>query len=326
MAYLMCRICQMTRIMKLGPEMVSIVSAKIARRVAKLGTGLDSFLLQVSRDQCEAAQKYLQVDWKSKKVACNKRSQCTDSNLYFESPHTHLRLPNSGAYLEKVLQVPPSKTESLPFVLECRIFQISPARLPGVEKLLIRSEIHFALADLQNWLEKYLESWTTSQLKNPRPGTCSKLGRLLLTYFQKANLAYKECPDQLSMAMLTSLELWQSLDRLVITIHPLLKDYSPDIPLSLLEPLLLTRLDQMDRLHRFELYLANRHSGCSAGNPSIFSNPSRNSFTVRYFDTSVHHQLLKFRIEEEANRQQDLLKIQHGLRLQQWREMKAKFD
>lgn len=326
MAYLMCRLCQMTRIMKLSPDIVSIASAKIARRVAKLGPGLDSFLLQPSRDQCEAAQNYLQADWESKKVACNKRSQHIGLNLYFEPQHTHLRLPNSGAYLEKVLQGPPPQTELLPVVLECRIFQSSPARLPGIEKLLVQSEIHFALADLQHWVEQYLDSWTTSHLLNPRPSTCSKLGHLLLTYFQKATSAYKVYPDQLSVAMLTSLELWQSLDRLVITIHPLLKEYSPDIPLSLLEPLLLTRIDHLDRLHRFELYLANRHSGCSAGNPSVFSSPSRNSFTVRYFDTSVHHQLLRFRIEEEANRQQDLLKIQHGLRLQQCRKLRAEFD
>ena len=325
MVYLMCRLCQMIRIVKPSPDIVSIASAKLARRVAKLGPGLDSFLLQASRDQCEAARSYLKADWESKKAACNKSSQHTDPSLYFEPHHTHLRLPNSGAYLDKVLRGPLPKTEPLPFVLECRIFQSSPMRLPGVEKLLVRSEIHFALADLQHWVAQYLEVWTTSQLLNPRPGTCSKLGHLLMTYFQKATSAYKDYPDQLSVAMLTSLELWQSLDRLVITIHPLLKEYSPDIPLSFLEPLLLTRIDHLDRLNRFELYLADRHSSCSARNPSIFSSPSKNSFTVRYFSTSVHHQLLKFRIEEEANRQQDLLKIQHGLRLQQCRKLRAKF-
>ncbi|RDW76207.1 hypothetical protein BP5796_07028 [Coleophoma crateriformis] len=326
MAYLMCRLCQTIRIMKLSPDFVSIASAKIARRVAKLGSGSDSFLLQVSRDECEAAQMFLQADWKSKKVACNKRSQLANQNLYFEPQHTHLKLPNSRAYIKKVLQGPPLKTELLPFVLDCRIFQRSPTRLPGVEKLLVRSEIQFALADLQHWVEHYLDSWTTLQLLNPRPGTCSKLGHLLLTYFRQATHAYKDYPDQLSVAMLTSVELWKSLDRLVITIHPLLKKYSPDIPLSLFEPLLLTKIEHLDRLHRFELYLANRHSDCSAGNPSVFSSPSRNSFTVRYFDTSVQHQLLKFRIEEEANRQQDLLKIQHGSRLQQYRKLRAEFN
>jgi hypothetical protein len=322
MAYLMNRVCQMARIMELGPDIISVASAKISRRISKLGLGLNSFLLKVSQEQCEAAQNYLQQDWKTKMLAC-KASVGTDLDLTFEPHHTHLMLRNSRAYIDKLMQGLPPKIDVRNPVLECRVFQSSPARLPGAEKLSSRVEIHFALAEIDHWVQEHLESWTTSQLLSPRPGTCTKLGKLLSTYFKKATSVYEDYPDQLSVAMLTCLELWQSLDRIVIAIHPLLGEYSPDIPLTFLEPLLLTRRDLLLRLHQFEAYLASRHSNCSAKNPSIFSSPRRNSFTVRFFATSVHHQLLRFRIEEEADRQRDLLKVQHERKSQQYRDLIA---
>jgi len=322
MTYLMSRVCQMARMMDLGPDIISVISAKLSRRASKLGSGLNSFILKVSQEQCEAAQKYLQRDWGTKRLAC-KIDMGTDRDLTFEPQHTHLTLRNSRAYIDKLLQGPPPKVDVRNPVLECRVFQSSPARLPGVERLLSRAEIHFALAEIDRWVQEHLDSWTALQLRSPRPGTCTKLGKLLSTYFKKATSIYESYPDQLSIAMLTCLELWQSLDRIVIAIHPLLSEYSPDIPLAFLEPLLLTRRDPLLRLHQFEVYLAGRHSNCSARNPSVFSSPRKNSFTVRFFDSSVHHQLLRFRIEEEANRQRDLLKVQHDLKSQQYKDLIA---
>jgi len=136
-----------------------------------------------------------------------------------------------------------------------------------------------------------------------RPSIYTQFGRLLLAYFGRASHIYEGYPEQLSVMMITSLELWESLDKLTIAVHPLLQEYSPEIELSFLGPLLLSKFNDMRRLHQIETYLARRHDDCSFQNRSVFSNPQHLSFTVRYFrDSPDHHHLLR-QIEEQATRQ-----------------------
>ncbi|KAI9463490.1 hypothetical protein HD554DRAFT_1318971 [Boletus coccyginus] len=103
--------------------------------------------------------------------------------------------------------------------------------------------------------------------------------------------------------LLTTLELWIALDKIAIQEIPILADYSPEVPGSLLEHLLLCKAGGLRRLHRAHQYLSRRHdqshTGWSVFSPSI----TANSFAIRYYRESSHLQCLKARIEDAAQRE-----------------------
>lgn len=98
--------------------------------------------------------------------------------------------------------------------------------------------------------------------------------------------------------LLTLFELWVALDKMAVAQCPLLQEYSPDVPLGLLERLLLRRYNSFERLTSIVKYLqGRRHLGV---NPIFTDEVNEKTFAVRYFKTSVTHQRLKLRIEQGA--------------------------
>ncbi len=103
--------------------------------------------------------------------------------------------------------------------------------------------------------------------------------------------------------VLTICEMWKALDELTIQVHPILSDYCPLIPLDLFEPLVLPRDPQMKRLHAFEGYLQARYNNSIPAMPSLLASPvTRNSFSVRIFNSSSEMQQTRFEIESYAER------------------------
>jgi len=105
--------------------------------------------------------------------------------------------------------------------------------------------------------------------------------------------------------LLTIIELWIALDKLVLSQISLLRDYSPEIPESLLHRLLLR-----DPLHLRRLPLAVEYvQQCvyhAKVRYSIFSDAvDERNFTVRYFDLSPDLQSLRDRILDAAGIQKE---------------------
>jgi hypothetical protein len=169
---------------------------------------------------------------------------------------------------------------------------------------LIGADCHFALADLEYWVEHRLFAWVKDDISAK---DCTNITQLITTNSKASCSAYGSVPEQLSLMLLTILELWQAMDQLVLRICPLLGQYSPAIPSTFLEPLLLPKLRQMERLHGVEEYLRSCHARADARNPSIFSDPSRRSFAVRHFNESSKHKNMRRQIEQDAE-----LRIREG--------------
>jgi hypothetical protein len=68
-----------------------------------------------------------------------------------------------------------------------------------------------------------------------------------------------------------------------------------------LEPLLLHRSKSLERLQSIELYIRERHDCALLG--SVFDDVGRNSFAVRYFDSSEEHRSLLLQIKQDAEKQ-----------------------
>ena len=322
MVYYICRLCELAMALQLNPDLVQIASAKVARRIRKLGS-TGSMAAKFSLATSQKARTYLESDWNKKQTAFH-HTLDSKLELVFKPEDLELKLPNSRMYIEGVLDSTSTSTCHQTFVPDHAVFVVSASQLPDIKALLATCAHDIALSDVDTWVSRYLDHWTTSKLSMPDDSDCEQLGNLLSTYYRNCVILYQACPDLLSAAILTCLELWQALDRLVTAQHPLLKEYSPDIPVAFLEPLLLTRMDLLRRLHRFEVYLTDRHRLSKSRNPSIYTSPSANSFTVMYYSQSAQHRKLRLRIDEEALRQRNQTKEQHKVKLQQCRELKRK--
>lgn len=120
------------------------------------------------------------------------------------------------------------------------------------------------------------------------------LAAFINTYISTASLTYQDMPKDISLMLLTSMDLWVTLDKLALHHCALLHDYSPEFSQSLFESLLLPKKPQMKRVLRNEQYLAIRRAAAVSGFPSMFrSVDTTKSFAMRYVQRSPRHEKLK---------------------------------
>ncbi|KAL8797955.1 MAG: hypothetical protein Q9182_007083 [Xanthomendoza sp. 2 TL-2023] len=123
-------------------------------------------------------------------------------------------------------------------------------------------------------------------------GTVLKLRQRLQFYHSRAIIAYKDNPEQLSLMLLTLMEIWMGIDSLVVRIYPLMKDYDHGFPLDLMYPLKVSKLSDMFRLTRMEGYLRARKTNAKYPLPNVLGEPTNLCFAVRYFDECKEMQAL----------------------------------
>lgn len=210
-----------------------------------------------------------------------------------------LRLSTLRPYLEKVRARSTSPLSYNPFTSDCgrRISQCS-SNLPDLSLWEKRDESQ-NLTDLERWVENHLDGWLLSNMKDG--DACTALAKIIETYASVASSNYQDMPEDTSLMLLTLMDLWVALDKCALHHYPLLRDYYPEFPPSLFEPLLLPKKLQMERLTHIENYLAMRKKAAEPNSPSIFRsiNEAR-SFSVLYYQQSLHHQQLRQKIESQA--------------------------
>jgi hypothetical protein len=165
---------------------------------------------------------------------------------------------------------------------------------------------YFQLASIESWVENHLSQWLDDHIGEEN--TTLKLRQLIEEYYGMAQsvygVPYEELPRGISIMYLTIMELWVACDKSACHIYPLVSEYDPEIPMELLQSVLLPFQYQMRRLSIVESYIQSRrdigrsHHGYR---PSIFREFGRpTSFAVRFFDSSEAHQALLLQIEREA--------------------------
>ncbi|KAJ8592790.1 hypothetical protein M405DRAFT_20463, partial [Rhizopogon salebrosus TDB-379] len=103
--------------------------------------------------------------------------------------------------------------------------------------------------------------------------------------------------------LITLFELWVAMDKIVLGQIPFLAEYSPEIPVTLLERLLVRKYSALDRVKQLHIYLKARHRDSSTS-LSVFSSTTTNkSFAVRYFYQSPHLAGLRLNIEQDAEKE-----------------------
>ena len=162
----------------------------------------------------------------------------------------------------------------------------------------------FNLAAFESWVDSDLPGWLDRHISHAT--TCGRLRNLIEMYHSSAALHYAANPEASSIMILTIMELWVACDKSASTLYELLQDYDPEIPVELLQSLLLPFKSQMKRLSDVEQYLKSRQSNAKGSSPPLlrsFGHPS--AFSVRYFDQSSEHQTLFSSIDASASRERE---------------------
>jgi hypothetical protein len=179
---------------------------------------------------------------------------------------------------------------------------ISPAFASGQSNLrtALNKERPMALADIELSVQDHLAAWTEQH--RHEESASSLLSSCIAEYAAAAQEEYKKNPEELSIMMLTIFALWVALDKVAITHHNMLRDYSPEVPTSLLNPLLLRTASSIEQYRWIQTYIEERHR--NARGYSVFDILiTESSFSIRYFQNSNELQQLKRKIEQDAEDQ-----------------------
>ncbi|KAF2007622.1 hypothetical protein P154DRAFT_593169 [Amniculicola lignicola CBS 123094] len=158
---------------------------------------------------------------------------------------------------------------------------------------------YFQLAAVECWVECHLTQWLDDHIGDQN--TTKGLRDLIQAYHHIAKSAYAGLPISLSIMYLVIMELWVACDKSACHIHPLLRDFDTEVPMELLQSLLLPFEDQMGRLCDVESHIRLRRELARNHAPSLFRDfGNSSSFAVKFFDQSPSHQALLSRIEQGA--------------------------
>ena len=300
MAYILERALEAS----LPSDMLFMITAKISRRALKLGAVDRTAWLQHVATITGAVQQELGRRWASVEKHPDPfatQQNWAPSQLSFLSD-TELTLPRLQPYLENVMARLASPFVPHTFMSDCdqRISQSSQS-LPDLDLLSMGNggQIRLHLIDLEVWVQNSLNDWLRANME--RQPAVTALAALIDTYTSVASLAYKDMPEDISVMLLTSMDLWVALDKCALHHCSLLRDYTPGFPPSVFEPLLLLKKPQMERLLHIEQYLAGRRAAAVARFPSIFlSIDTTDTFAVRYVQQSPSHKEMQQKIEAEA--------------------------
>ncbi|KAI5846642.1 hypothetical protein DFP73DRAFT_546547 [Morchella snyderi] len=304
MVFLMAKLLDLALSMRdVSSDVLFVMNAKLSRRVHKMRKGgLPQYVLVEARRVCDRGHDTLDDRW-------------TQAQQYYTSPFkwnpksfsaerdVQLSMVNTKKYLGEARNLGVKKRKPNSFTPnESKRINTTSARLPQLGSLKGNPDKELILADFELWVKNNLAKWFASIPDYSK--ACERLGEEIEDYITAAKPSASSNPERNSVFILTMMELWVTLDKITLVLHPLLSRYYPGFRDDFLIPLLLPQGQQRIRLHKLEEYLKARNVGTYQGNTgSMYSSVvNESSFAVRYFDTSDEHRRLRHQILEDARK------------------------
>ncbi|KAG9125299.1 hypothetical protein FRC07_008195 [Ceratobasidium sp. 392] len=300
-------------------DLLFIMRAKLARRLLKIQASASEFLVRTVGDVTARIEETLQSRWTQIQ---NQVREVSPLHVDFEAAAIQ-SIPHTRQYLEKILQTRPTPAQAPPFVPE------RSSRLLGQSDFSVfhdgglsnafAADKHVALFDFESTVFKTLSGWIDNNLHSKF--ACTVINSCLEQYTSAALLFYVQDTADCSIMILAVMALWVALDKLATAQHPLLSDYSPEIPESMIDVLLLRSSQHLEEARNIQLYLRRRHDERKTRCSVFAERNTSDSFAVRYLDQSPNLRTLKAKIEEDAQSKRDkkLLELnslnRYGLRM-----------
>jgi len=286
-------------------ELLYAMRVKMARRLSKLGIAVAPHLCEYVRNSAKATEALLSKRWTTFQKVGSIRPTLQPGTLDFVAD-THISLNSSYDYLTKILgPVSHARSQTSFKPQGSRFYPVHdfPRFLNGQLQCAITKDQHVAIADFELSVERNLESWVATSTDNE--DAPDVIASCIQQYYAGAKDPYGTNPEDNSIMILTIMDLWMALDRIVVYQLPMLKEYSPEIPSKFLHDLLLHRESTINRALHIEEYLRRRHTEAFRVT-SIFSNDVNDScFAVKYFRTSQDLKRLYDEINAHAERERE---------------------
>ncbi|KAG2138280.1 hypothetical protein DEU56DRAFT_886916 [Suillus clintonianus] len=282
-------------------DILHFMSAKIARRLFKLGPSAPPELSQMVGMVTGNVRSILEERWESVQDAQRASPPWAPETLGVLRD-THLSLNTSREYILQALQDQHSSPQPPPFNPSHHVRGSINDFLDADASFLRAAhaaEPSLALADFETAIRSGIDDWVARVSPQSIDLACISIEACTSAYSSRALDAYNGNPENLSIMLTTLFELWVAIDKIVVGQIPLLAEYPPEIPLALWEGLYILKPSALGRLKELNAYLQARH--CISSCPSVFSTTiDEKSFAVRYFDQSSELQSLKLAIEADA--------------------------
>ena len=286
-------------------ELFYAMRVKMIRRLSKLGLVPSEHLCEFVHDTARDTEALLSKRWTTFQKIGSTIPMLQPKELDFVAD-TQISLNSSYKYFTKILgSVSHGRSQTSFEPQESRLDHVRDFSqfLNGQLPQAIIKNRHIATADFELSVERNLESWVAESIDNKRAPDV--IAWCIQQYYTGAEDLYGTNPEDNSIMILTIMDLWMALDRIVVYQLPMLKEYSPEIPSEFLHDLLLHRKSSIDRALHIEEYLHRRHMEAFQAR-SIFSNDVNNScFAVKYFRTSQDLKRLCDEINVDAERKRE---------------------
>ncbi|KAG5729437.1 hypothetical protein E4T56_gene6157, partial [Termitomyces sp. T112] len=303
---------------EISTELLTCIQNKIVRRLRKLSDAAPDALLSRATEAIRKVRDIMEKRWKDIQSQQALSPPWAPESLDI-AKDTTITLLSSKEYLySRIHQPPTSPTTAIFDAPKIHRLNIDDLLHPHAISAALSKNPFIALGDLEQLAidQGLLEAWLDENRSNLL--ACSALGKCIIYYALSARTEYKDNPEHQSVMLLTVFLLWSALDRLAIIQHPLLADYSPEIPKNILDPILLRKSESIESLIRFRSYVCKRYSRAHLG--SIFSDKlSKSSFPIRHYLASDSLKQLKQKIEEES-------RIQRETKRREFVRLQAEYD
>jgi hypothetical protein len=309
-------------------HLLSVMNAKLARRFCKLpDESRDGYF---AMDSAVAVNKMvaheLEKRWKAVQKQTTRQVKWPVPTKQETIDGAHIDLFAAVPYLEKIKRRD---------ALQPSTGLIEEFAVPGGDQYATRYDANtvpppdltdFPSAPLERTIRLYdFEQWVARQHDFGGVGML-ELTSALNHYTHAALSHYKGNPERLSVAFLTMVELWIGIDKKVIEWEPYLKNYTPEIPSNVLEPLLLPRRDQMQRLSRTETYLQHRHNAAQGQSAIFYDTTDSGSFANWFVLQSRSLQDTLQEMKQEARRNQEEKITETSKLNDRYRDLRKRID
>ncbi|KIW36714.1 uncharacterized protein PV06_11123 [Exophiala oligosperma] len=307
MIYFFAQVLKLSAQPDIPPDRRQVMRMKINRRLLKLNPeGNEPWLSEVERilrsSYMEDLRRWRQLEMLDDPDGAFERFATTGE---FSVDDTVLSLVSLHPYLDIVMHRPPNPAGyGIPPVKFLERTSVGPRSLPVRPPGEQQAMLALWLRDVEHWVEIHLDEWSGCSVSDGK--AVVGLADIMREYRSTALEVYEGDPVNYSLMCLTLMELWAEMDRRTLRAVPLMRDFSSEWTHEMLQPLLLPKYSQMERLRKIEQYLTERGCRLTPSPKSMFCSVMNSSaFAVRYYNTSAAHQDLRRQIENSAQRERD---------------------
>ena len=258
--FFMCNLARDDSNTGLSSDLLYLMSSRILRRLSKLGSSTPDWLSEMALETCTCLRELLNARWEQLNARPSPFRNPSQDEL---TRDTQLSLLDSREYIRNALTNPGPRLLGTPFHPTNR-------RRGTIRDFLssngtffdeaYHSDLNATLYDVERSIEEGIDDWLACV--TDVDDACAQLEILMDKYMKEDwELTRKlTTTEDMSTRLLTGIELYVALDKLVVKEIPMLAEYPPEISIAGLERLLLRKTRSLHRLSCAYQYLSVWHS------------------------------------------------------------------